>query len=256
MKTAINTKPQAKTIVSALRRELKALDKGTAALSHNDCLAVMAKALGFPSWNAWEATLAEGTDPASKTEAAPATDLPKYPLVNEGQFDFVAPGEDGEAYDGLTFSRLEGTADTMLATAWINSVSRATEEFPADEDGHGNLHVEHAGESKMHWDTQEPQERDGLPIWATESGYEISQARLIIVPASCSEVYDDEDYDAERRLPVREKLVEAYIEYFATHEMDEKAKKGRFDKARKVIGFKLTKAEEKALCLRLSVNAA
>lgn len=243
MKNAITTKPQAKTIVSALRRELKALDKSTQALTHNDCLAVMAKALGFPSWNAWEAALAEGEDQSSVTKAAPASDRPKYPLVNEGQFDFVEPGEDGEPFDGLTFNRLEGTSDLIPATACVNFVSRGTPDNPADETG---LHIEHAGESNVGWDEQEVKEKDGFQLWFVEGGGETPQARLVIAPEGHSDIYNDED------LPVREKLIEAFIEYYSTNGLDAKAKAGNFDTAEMVIGFGLTNREEEVLANKLS----
>lgn len=240
MKNAITTKPQAKTIVSALRRELKALDKGTASLSHNDCLAVMAKALGFASWNAWEASLAEGGNAAPAV--VPVPDRPKYPLVNTGDFDFVAPGEDGEAYTGH-FRRLEGTLDSLTAKGYVELASRPTADNP-DTDGRG-IHIQDAGGSDMFWDEQAPVIRNGFQVWMCEGGDEHSQAQMILVPEGSGDPLDDED------LPVRLKLIDAFVEYFETNEVDAKAKAGNFSKSERIIGFSLTEKEIEVLTDKL-----
>lgn len=65
----ITTKVQAKAIVSALRRELKTFDKAAGAISHNEALTVLAKAMGFTSWNAWESSLADSKQAPVKAEA-------------------------------------------------------------------------------------------------------------------------------------------------------------------------------------------
>lgn len=243
MKNAITTKPQAKTIVSALRRELKALDKGTAALSHNDCLTVMAKALGFPSWNAWEATLAEDVSSAPPAASVVGGSRPKYPLVNHGQFDFVEEGEDGAPFDGATLRVLQGTSDIVLATALVNTVRRPTNDNPTDD---GSLvHLEHAGDSEVHWDTQEVQQQNNVSLWVNEDGEDVSEARLVIGPEGFDRLYDEED------LPVREKLVDAFVEYYASAGLDADVQQGNFVRAEKIIGFGLTLAEEAALSERL-----
>jgi hypothetical protein len=238
---AITTKPQAKTIVCALRRELKALDKGTAALSHNDCLALMAKALGYPNWNAWEASLAEGTD--SAPAAVQGTDRPKYPLVNTGDFDFVKPGEEGVPYTGH-FALLEGTLDSLTAKGYVNFATRPTPDNPVTDDS--GIHTEGAGESKMFWDEQSPVVRDGFQVWLCEGGDEHSQAQMVLVPEG-ADPQDDEDGD----LPVREKLIDAFLEFFAGNEVDSEAKQGDFSNVEGTIGFSLTEKETEVLRERL-----
>jgi hypothetical protein len=216
---AITTKPQAKTIVSALRRELKALDKGTTALTHNECLAA----------------LDEDTNPKSAA-AVPATDRPKYPLVNDGQFDFVEAGEYGEIFSG-DFTALVGTLDELQARGEINGATRAT-------DGSG-VDLEEAGESEVFWDDQSTVERDGFKVMLDDDGGEHSEAQMVIAPEGTSDPYDDED------LVIRRKLIDAFVEYFAENEIDKKAREGDFSKAEEVIGFCLTEKEEEALSVRL-----
>lgn len=53
-----------------------------------------------------------------------------------------------KAIDRRTGKRIVGTSDTVLACAWIEQDS-----FTKDADG--NLDFDHAGETKVYWDTQE-----------------------------------------------------------------------------------------------------
>jgi len=225
----ITTTAQAKTAVSSLRREIKALGKAPAALSHNDCLTLMAKAMGYPSWNAWEASLL-GAEPKAE---APKPLRPKYPLVNDGSFDFVEQGEDGQAFFG-NFTKLDNLEESMLVTAPVNSVSRTSE---------GTVGVEYADDNRIAWDSQEARDgADGFSIWSVETPggdfKEYSEAQLIIVPDDCDDPCADWD------LPVRPKLLEVFNEYFQETGVAGAVTALQVCQAEAVIGFSLTEKEQ------------
>jgi hypothetical protein len=223
----ISTKTHAKTLVSALRREIKALGKGPEALTHNDCLNLTAKALGFGSWNAWEASLTEAAvTPPAPTEA-------KYPLRNRGDFDFVGHDDMGAAFSGR-FISLTATAEVLRGTAGVNGVCRTG--------AIGMLEIEHDGETDIDWNSQKTRKNEqGSHIWLDEHENEYSAAQVFVAPEECHSPFDDEE------LPVRDKLVEAFMTYFLDEKLDAKAMDGNFSSAEAVLGFSLTQKEITAL---------
>lgn len=230
MNLNIVSKEKAKTLVSALRRELQALDKGTAALSHNDCLNVLAKAQGFASWNAWEATL-------TYEKPQPAPILPKYPLTNNGEFDFITPGEEGTPFKG-DFTNLDGTFELVEARAYVVAASRAV--GPRDKGiGGSGLNVQHGGSSTFD-DTMETQVQDKNIMWLPEDG-EMYTGPVVLVPKDC----DDPEFD--ETLPVRAKLLEAYLAYYAERGVDDGAREGAFYQAEGMLGVHLTEREREHL---------
>jgi hypothetical protein len=230
MKTNITTKAQAKTAVSALRREIKAMHKGSEDFSYSDCLELMAKALGFPSWNTWQATLAE--DQNEKPAAAPTK--PKYPLTNDnGEFDFIKPGEEGIPLQG-DFEPLENTFEVVEAKANVRGARRATS---AKNPGIGDsgLIVQHHG-SDIFDDTMETKTENGRIVWLSDNGDEYSGVVVLAPQDSPAPEFDES-------LPVRAKLLEAYLQYFADVGVDDSAREGVFDNAQAVLGIWLTERE-------------
>jgi len=237
MNLNIVSKEKAKTLVSALRRELQALDKGTASLSHTDCLNVLAKAQGFASWNAWEATL-------TSEKAEPAPLLPKYPLTNNGEFDFIAPGEEGIPLKG-DFTSLEGTFELIEAKAYVVSASRAVD--PRDKGiGGSGMNVQHRGSTTFD-DTMETQVQDRNIMWLPDDG-EMYTGPVVLVPKDCG----DPEYD--ETLPVRAKLIEAYLAYYAERGVDDSAREGAFYRAEGMLGIQLTEREREHLLDQLPVS--
>lgn len=232
----ITTKAQAKTVVSALRREIKALGKGPEQLSHTDCLNLTAKALGFASWNAWEASLLE----AAAEKPAPAKS--KYPLENDGEFDFISPDEEGKAFSG-NFVPLTATADIIKASADFNSVTR--------DGSNGCLSPEFGGGSDVDWDSQETRlNARGHGIWLCEDGEEFSEGQVVLAPEECDEPYEDEE------LPIRSKLIQAFLDYFAEERIDASALNGKFGRVADIIGYELTMKEEVELRAKVEGSSA
>lgn len=66
----ITTKAQVKALVSALRRELKLVDKDVSTLTHTNSLELLAKTFGFKSWNEWEASLSDVGNKAEKEDSS------------------------------------------------------------------------------------------------------------------------------------------------------------------------------------------
>lgn len=232
----INTKVQAKTIVSALRREIKTLGKGPEQLSHTDCLNLTAKALGFTSWNAWEASL---LDAAVEKPAATAS---KYPLVNNGDFDFVTSGEHGQAFSGFLV-RLTGTSEMVFGSNGVDNVWRTEDRTLGSEyDSNG---------TDIDWDSQRTRKNlAGAEIWEDEDGNEYSGARLVIAPEGCDDPYEDEE------LPIRPGLIKAFLDYFADEAINAAALQGAYQDAVKVIGYKLTIKETDELRAQVEVLAS
>lgn len=233
MKNAITTVPQAKTAVSALRRELKALSKSSDAFSHSECLELMAKALGFSSWNAWQATLEAGATPVSTDTPEPATSRPKYPLTNNGEYDFIKPGEYGIPLQG-DFEPLENTLERVEAKAYVRSACRTIDPMNPGIGGSG-LDVEHSG-SETFDDTMETETKDGRIVWVSDDGVDYDGVVILTSLKHPHPQYDE-------KLPVRAKLLEAYLEYYAEHGVDDSAKEGGFEKAEATLGIWLTERE-------------
>lgn len=71
-----------------------------------------------------------------------------------------------------TQERVVGTAESLLATAYLNEIYRKDD---------GSLGFEYAGESKIHWDTQEARTKDDKVIFVTESGREVTEDQVELV---------------------------------------------------------------------------
>jgi hypothetical protein len=216
----LTTIKAAKTAVSALRRELKDLPVAPAALSHSQAQQLLARVLGFKNWDAWRATLAD----------EPVAAASRYPLANTGAFDFIAPGESGSVYDSRLRS-VQGTSETVLGTANVNSACRT--------DG-GEPEPEYAGDTKIHWDTQETlRDAAGRKLWVSDDGGDVSASRLVLLP---EDYWGDPVTDEE--LPVRRTLVRAVHEWLcAQPRRDGPA----IERAQEAVGYRLTNKEVAAL---------
>lgn len=73
-----------------------------------------------------------------------------------------------------TQERIIGTAESLLATAYLN----LNEIYRKDD---GSLGFEYTGENEIHWDTQETQTKDGKVIFVTESGREVTEDQIELV---------------------------------------------------------------------------
>lgn len=239
----INTKKEAKTAVSALRRELKNLGKAPDQLSHADCLTLLAKALGYASWNAWEAKL---TDDVPAVEAAPS----RYPLKNDdGRFNFVANGKPGTPYSSWFFP-LQGTDELIPGVALIQSAWR---------DGSG-LKVQYAGSTNVDWDGQKTVRKNGEACWVDCDGDIVLQSQVVLLPEGYgaeepSTVYEDE----AEVLPLREALIAEFVEYFGTSSAADQLAKALtypardkvIEAAQNLLGFQLTQREEQEVLRRV-----
>lgn len=65
-----------------------------------------------------------------------------------------------------------GTSENLLATAYVHDFSR-------NEDG--SIAFEYAGESKIHWDTQETLKKDGKLLFVTASYNEVTEDEIELV---------------------------------------------------------------------------
>jgi hypothetical protein len=241
----IITKKDAKTAVSALRRELKTLGKSPDQLSHSDCLTILAKALGHSSWNEWEAKLADEVPAAVVLPAEPQPS--RYPLRNtDGRFDFVPKGQPGTPYSSW-FERLQGLHEQLFGTALVGSARRTPEK----------LKVDYEGSTIVDWDSQKPVKHEGAPIWITDGGDQVSNGRVILLPeeyySESRGLFEDEE------LPMRETMVAEFLEYFDAHGTTEllactsdEQRENVFGKAEKVVGFWMTRQEQTEVLSRLA----
>lgn len=244
----IKSKKDAKTAVSALRREIQNLNKAPDALSHSDCLTLMAKALGFKSWNAWEATLVDDV-PSTAAQETPVT--PRYPLKNDkGQFDFTKPGEEAVPYTSF-FQALLGTSESIRGTADIDHAVRKN----------GAIVVEYAGSTDVDWDSQKTLKKNEEKLWVDESGDDVPESELILLPSGFEECGFDYLYEHEE-LPVREPLVLEFVEYLTTASAQEKFSGAKtrkavlkvIDEAENLLGFALTALEVAEVVRRVAAS--
>lgn len=228
----ITTKIQAKTLVSSLRRELKTMSKSPDRLSHSDCLTVMARTMGFASWNEWEASLAEAPVQTPVIQEPASDAKPKYPLVNEGQFDFIGKGEPGTPLTGH-FQELQGTLEKLAGSCRAEKVTRAP----------FGVKIDYCGRTQVWWEEQKTViGKDGRVIWVDEDGSEYSEAALVFLPEGYGgDPTDDED------LPVRDALVQAYLDCCAEHGIASSGFVTRRGKLSHFIGFALTEKEDEAV---------
>lgn len=227
-------KKEAKAFVSALRRELKKLNKSTNELSHNDCLRLAAIAFGHSSWNEWEAKLPD----APKDAVHQPSQVKKYPLVNDGSFDVVAAGESGLPCRGINFEVVKGTSDIVLATAPVSIAQRVARDIIPDYDD----------ETDVCWDTQEVQKaEDGSALWCTQSSGDVSERTLVLVPY-------DEYWDPlpQEDWPVRSALVNAFLEFAKEEDALAQGNDEAFlEQATATLGFGLTENERVAVLAKL-----
>lgn len=187
------TKKQAKTLVSGLKRTLK--DNGTI-VSHSAAGDLLAKSLGFRTWEAFQVTLLKDSPQAEE----PA--LARYPLSNTGQFDF---SDEGVFLVGATFLELVGTAEDIFdSVAAVTEVTRMKD---------GQADVAWEGSTDVNWDAQKTRlDPRGFRIWIQAENYQfISEDRCIIVPEELAASIDFEDPHTE--LKVRPALVQALLTY-------------------------------------------
>jgi hypothetical protein len=187
------TKKQAKALVSGLKRTLK--ENGTT-VSHSAAGELVAKSLGFRTWEAFQVTLLE--DSAHTDQTAPA----RYPLSNTGQFDF---SDEGVLLVGSTFLELAGTAEDIFdSVAAVTEVTRMK---------NGETDLVYGGETDVNWDSQKTRlDPRGFRIWIqAENCQFISEDRCVIVPEDEAAAIDLEDPNIE--LKVRPALVEALVTY-------------------------------------------
>lgn len=235
--TFTGNKKEAKSFVSALRRELKKLNKPTSELSHNECLMVAAIALGHSSWNQWEAKLPDA--PSDATPQPPKAK--KYPLVNDGSFDLVAGGEPGIPCRGIGFEPVKGTSDIVLCTAPVSTAERWAGEILPDYDD----------ETDVCWDSQEVQKaEDGSSLWCTQSSGDVSERSLVLVP------FDQyQDPLPQDEWPVRSALVNAFLEYAKEENAPAKGDDEAFlERATATVGFELSENERAEFLARLRGN--
>lgn len=262
----IQTKKDAKTAASALRRELATLNKSSAEITHSESLTLLAKALGAKNWNTLEAGLptealavvhglhllveelletrehdSVATDRArlmldhwyKSQHVVPDAPSP-YPLVNEGLFDFEEAQEDSVPVAG-TFQPLEGTYERLWGTASVSGARREGTE----------LELDYAGETFVEWDGQRTVKRRGVRVWLDENQNEYLESQLVLVPRGIEyNVY-------EASLTVRTALVDAYLAYLEQHancrSAVERAPREGLSRIAKTLGFALTRKEEDAV---------
>lgn len=188
----IQSQKQVKSIVSALRRELKASGpKDVDKLTHTECLEALSKALGFADWNTLKSKLPE--EPvAAVAEVAPTKEPSRYlPSNEEGRYDFVAPGKQGMVYTGH-FIEVQGTWDRLNGIALMTSAARAENQ---------ELTEDWLGSTEVCWDAQVTVYRDGEKLYCDVDGDLVPQSKLILVPKHSDDFSE---------LPVRSALVEDF----------------------------------------------
>lgn len=181
------------------------------------------RALGFRNWNAWEATLVD--------ERQVHRAQLKYPLVNDGRFDFIKPGEKGTPY-AWDLSPLARTYERIHAVAAVEDACRTPS---------GMLEYEHSGESDIDWDSRTVVDDDTKRhLWASSEWDLYSEARVVLLPAGY--VVDPFDDDS---LPVREALVDACALASKALGSDD------FEALQRKVGFALTRKEAEVLKARI-----
>lgn len=238
------SKKSAKTAVSRLRRELQALVKAPAELTHGECLTLMAKALGFKSWNELAAKLPDA--PVTEAPSAGSTPL-KYPaprLSNtDGRFDFIAANEPGTAY-GPRLEALQGTSEALAGVADIETTRR---------DSAGVLDIQFGGDTKIFWNDQHTVREDGERVWVTENDFFLKESMLVLLP----EGYTGDPY-GDPALPVRHALLDAYKAFLTAEGLQFEDLPNRelclsqLAAVRYVLGFGLTQKEELELFAQLA----
>lgn len=220
-----------KTVVSGLRRELKAL--GLPVASHTQMVEALAKAIGHKSWAALQATrMGQPALPAAPV-AVPATkvretydgenvdleddrDHKAYRLFNDdGSLDL---SDEGALVTGLNLHLLEGTLDDIqYCTAGVSSVNRASS---------GELDIQHAGDTDVNWDGQETRhDSRNVPLWWSENAEAVPEDRCIIVPdgVDASTNILSEEVVSEHEFPVRVQLVDAAFRFLTDKGLAEQA---------------------------------
>jgi hypothetical protein len=156
----------------------------------------------------------------------------RYPLINNGQFDFVKSGRFVTGH----FSDLAGTVEDIPGcVANVGSVER---------DSRGDIEIEYTGDTDVAWDNQRTQRDDfGNRLWVDSEEWDTwVESRCVIVP---------EEFDSKgdwSELPIREPLVQAIALYLSELPGIEAALKQDYLKtvgsAEKVVGFSMTPAED------------
>jgi hypothetical protein len=231
------TKKDVKSLVSGLRRELKAQN---IELGHNKLLDLMAKSLGFKGAEELSATLLES--PAPDLALSATAPQSRYPLSNDqGQFDFCKAGSLVSGWDFVPiFARQESI---LAASAGIGTVVR---------DADCTLAVEYAGDTDINWDNQKPDVTDkGQHIYIREDEETITGNLVLVIPNldECLHVHDWTAMKLSTKLKLRMNLIKEYQLWFKDVE-PLKASLAEFNRvydectwAAKTIGFALTAKE-------------
>lgn len=242
----ITTKAQAKKTASALRRELKEIGKAPSELKHNDILSAMAKAFGYSSWNEWNASLLDEEIPTAPVRCVLEGDfVSHYLLTNEGQFDFIPNGEDGQPFSSF-FDKLVETKEILPGYSGVDCAARQKD---------GGLRIDYTGETDVQYDQGETEtNEEGASVWINEEEGEESGNRLVLLPDG----YNGDPY-TDGNLPVREALLKEFETYFIDNGLvgqvsvlDETERfKEVINETEAKLGFALTAKEETALIERM-----
>lgn len=181
----IETQKELKALAAGLRREIRS-QLGLEALSHNQCLELVAKAFGAGSYAQLAAKLPPGKDRRN------SADEPRR-LSNKGQLDLA---QDGIVLDGLTFKALQGRVEDIPGCVAYSSSGQRTRE---------GLVPHYEGGTEVNWDGQCPRtDERGRAWWLRADGEMVCEDALVVVP----ETWQGPDDDG---LTVRAALVQTYL---------------------------------------------
>lgn len=232
-----NTKEEVQKFTRNVRKEITVAVEANQKPSFTDTLEIVARLAGFKNYHAMSKSLEASTSTAQVKDPSPETAqslTPKYPLVNEGQFDFTVRGETARVMSPH-FEELTGTYERLYGEAEIASATRHAEG--------GGLTKEYNGSTEVFWNEQRTVKApDGSDTWLDESGTEYPESQIILVP----------EHFIQEEAPVRQALVDAYVEFFRTSASSEikadaqKAKRYTLGAGR-IVGFSLTDQEAAAV---------
>jgi hypothetical protein len=226
---------EAKSLAKGLRREvLSHSSVSLMAMTHTQWMALLAKAAGYPSWNAMRSRLlamegAADTPPVPSDSVKSAGRL-SYLSNDKGAFDFgtVAEGEQCNVLDGMSFQRVVAVWETIPGTAAVQGAYREQ----------SLLAPVYAGGTEVDWDGQRPQKSQrGQDLYVREDGVLTESSLLVLLPEEYS-VHDQEHW------PVRQALVQAYKDWLEHNASGPEHKAQWLSQAYTELGLKLTAAEE------------
>lgn len=226
------TTKDAKRVASSLRRELKALSQPAGELSHTQVLSVLARSLGFKSWESFEAALPEAESATKLAAASSSSTTDRYPLKNTGgRFDFVSAGEGGTPYS-CWLQLIQGAEETLTSVYGPNEVKREGDDFTVD-----------GGESEVDWNSQVPvRAASGQRVWVDYDSNRWTGDRVVLLPQN----YMDNPA-TDTRLRLRKELLAEFREYLLPKQLAPDTAKDAITAAEDLLGFGLTQAEHNQL---------